>query len=876
MSKMGDELLMEEARIICDELVNQPKALILENVTQPLIMALKHMTEWEKIQKVFTTLCNITDYKDKEKVSNLFLSHARLLEFQKQQQVATKLYQNFKEKKFLFWTVASLLLQAPKNVPDSLQLKLATAHLEKALDKDIKNPEVIRLYISLLDRSGSFEKIIIILKGNFGDLLEPLPFDRKQMIADYSKKSKDLNMRQLSNGMYSHLLEKYNSDEFGWWQGYIDTVMLLQDTKSESKTITLTLEGKQDIQLKFTDSIEDAKKFIKNLQEIESKKSVIQRGPFLAEIDLETKLFSQKKSEEKDIIGLILNYFKLFGSKPVFFGDVKKYLEIWKISKENCQDLVSKMTDLLPKDMESEKYLLFDINLEKIVKSFGIYKGKEEEIYPKLLKKFFSSLSQRKEISDQKVGTKLGDDYLLIYSHYLIDLYDQKKDSFYLEKAIVALEYGLTKNRDNFQMKILLCRLYITLGCIENALEIFYSLDTKHIQWETLSYLILSDVLNSPGFTEKSISFLEKINGFIKEHSRETPDLLLYAYEKESYSKIEEFIEFKYKMDYSFQVSNVICNKILLGISKNNSLVQDTIQYLQREVKNIKFNEIFINNDDLECPTFYDIKSEETPLLKLLYSREIQLPFQDRINHLKVKRLIPQLLLNSILIYHFNERKKPEKKKKEEIIEWKPTDQLIKEEEKIFIEFFEKFKLSLENSKERDNYNILIHSFQISLYIYQYLYQIKSSQPLKNEEDLICKELEILMDTIHKQFQNNYPKKYSVDVFGPISHLKTQLVIVTSLLPAWVNIFSKKEKVKSMLKKLKDLILQDLNELKKNNEIIRKSDYYSKGKKEEMNQEYSSFYDSIEKKITNDIFSSMTRVNRVISDFTLELETIRL
>lgn len=55
---------------------------------------------------------------------------------------------------------------------------------------------------------------------------------------------------------------------------------------------------------------------------------------------------------------------------------------------------------------------------------------------------------------------------------------------------------GLQKSKFNFHIKIVAIRLYCLLGALKPAVELFKSLETKHIQMDTFSHLILHDALS--------------------------------------------------------------------------------------------------------------------------------------------------------------------------------------------------------------------------------------------------------------------------------------------------------------------------------------------------------------------------------------------
>ena len=75
---------------------------------------------------------------------------------------------------------------------------------------------------------------------------------------------------------------------------------------------------------------------------------------------------------------------------------------------------------------------------------------------------------------------QLTDDLLLLATHFLLDIYQRVSGHReYLERAAGLLEYGLEKSAYNFQMKLLLSRVYGYLGAADAMLSRHVELDVK-------------------------------------------------------------------------------------------------------------------------------------------------------------------------------------------------------------------------------------------------------------------------------------------------------------------------------------------------------------------------------------------------------------
>jgi hypothetical protein len=498
-----------------------------------------------------------------------------------------------------------------------------------------------------------------------------------------------------------------------------------------------------------------------------------------------------------------------------------------------------------------------------------------------LVSKYFDSLKYRNDIAEQKVGTKIGDDYFLIASHYLIQLYQQSKDFSYLSFSVSLLEHGISRNQDNFQFKILLCRIYCHLGCIEEALDIFYTLDIKHIQWETLSYFIFHDILNSPGYTEKSLILLERMSSFISEHERETPELLVYNYQNESYSKIKEFNEFKLKLDNSLQFSKVKCFTGLLKLRKNNTSLEDSENYLESYLKKMKpISDNLNSNEDVECISIYDSKNSK--IFDFLYPKESLSEISQRILNLKIYHSIPHLIKSSVRLASLNDKKQPKKNKNPQDIS---IPNLVQQEEEIFLKQFEEFKQFVQNEK---GWEVSIQMFDFTSKVFQYLFQVKSSKSAEKEIEEINKELKKFSILMEETIMSIIPEAYSNDIYSPIEFiLGKQLNFFITIFPAWLNVLKTENSFKAELLNLKSKFLSSLDKFKIKIEQIKKNENFlnmnetlteklSSEIHEKYQKEFISFSIVKHKQLNHQIELSFSKILRVVSDLSLEMNTFRI
>lgn len=68
--------------------------------------------------------------------------------------------------------------------------------------------------------------------------------------------------------------------------------------------------------------------------------------------------------------------------------------------------------------------------------------------------------------------------------------------------AITVLEYGLARSPHNYSIRLLLSKAYGRMGAVGQAIKVLQPLDLKHVQWDTLGYLIFPQALASGTYHE--------------------------------------------------------------------------------------------------------------------------------------------------------------------------------------------------------------------------------------------------------------------------------------------------------------------------------------------------------------------------------------
>ena len=136
---------------------------------------------------------------------------------------------------------------------------------------------------------------------------------------------------------------------------------------------------------------------------------------------------------------------------------------------------------------------------------------------------------------------QVGDDLILLAAHYLIDMatateanaseppnsprtiggsWTNVRAQQLRLNALELLEIGHRQSPHNFQMRLLLVRLYNSFAALPRSLELFELFDVKHVQLDTLTQLILP-ALWRHGFEQSATRWSEAVCAFHDRADRE-------------------------------------------------------------------------------------------------------------------------------------------------------------------------------------------------------------------------------------------------------------------------------------------------------------------------------------------------------------------
>ncbi|CAG8631888.1 16374_t:CDS:10, partial [Dentiscutata heterogama] len=349
-------------------------------------------------------------------------------------------------------------------------------------------------------------------------------------------------------------------------------------------------------------NLDEAREFLYSLQKSVIESSDIKRGPFLAELKLEKSVVEKLKDckPAKEIDTLIVDYFLRFGSKACCFEDLQPYLK--EIHIDSAKKIIEKFKATIDESGDDDKSKIQNVKKNVNIHKFERYLNLLVE-YNEVESTQYVNKLWRSYKGSLQYGTKLleaenqhGDDFILLCSHVLIDLYKKSGKSSYIFQAIFLLEAAMKKSNYNFQFKLILIRLYQTIGVFDRPSELYKSMDIKHIQLDTMSHYIVSRSFSS-GFFDESTQACYDTTPIYRSNELETPEMIVQAFKFTTFSKIQEFVALRKELENSLQKALVDREMVRLEILIASKTNKQVIEYFQDlDVSDFSYDDGFCTN----------------------------------------------------------------------------------------------------------------------------------------------------------------------------------------------------------------------------------------------------------------------------------------
>ena len=259
------------------------------------------------------------DPSNEELLSQLFMAYVRIGAYKKQQSTALALYKVKAKTPYYFWAVMSVVLQAKEASADDekkvqqIMLPLAERMISK-MEKEgkMEQEQETRLYLMVLEMQQKYREALQVLQGPLGEKLASTTSFMNFIVNAKITYQKKLENWDQVNVLAKNILQKC-PDQWDVYLDYITSTFRLVDSEANSG-------WSEEVDA----TVGDAIKFIAFQREQNSKC----RGPFLAQIELHSRLLARRAEDAKmtDLTDLLVKYFEKFGDKPCCANDLKLYL----------------------------------------------------------------------------------------------------------------------------------------------------------------------------------------------------------------------------------------------------------------------------------------------------------------------------------------------------------------------------------------------------------------------------------------------------------------------------------------------------------------------------------------------------------------------
>ncbi|KAM8961323.1 N-alpha-acetyltransferase 25, NatB auxiliary subunit isoform 2-T2 [Pelodytes ibericus] len=542
-----------------------------DNSLQALTILFREMHRPELVTKLYEAAVKKVPSSE-EYHSHLFMAYARVGEYKKMQQAGMALYKIVPKNPYYFWSVMSLIMQSisaqDENLSKTMFLPLAERMVEKMVKEDkIEAEAEVELYYMILERLGKHEEALEVVRGKLGEkLTSELRSRENKCMTLYTKLKKWPECNALSKRL---LLQ--NSDDWQFYIFYFNSLFnLIEESWTPPAEGQMSLEGEVD------HTIEQAVKFVEGQIEAEANGSRQLRGPHLAKLELIARLKDRgcdvdyKLGDPED---LMFQYFIKFGDKPCCFTDLKIFSGLFSDGQQTS--FIDRLLESLPLSTPEEGGLAVPEDIKamqrhmcviQLTRLLGLHhsmnKPQKQEAVQEITARYRHGLVFGK--SCLKTELQFSDYYCLIGAQMLLDLWTNGEE-WAVWHCLTLLEEGLSNSPSNAQFKLLLIRIYCTLGAFEPAMELYSSLDAKHIQHDTIGYLLTRFAAPLGQYTAASQACNSALR-FFHSNQKDTSEYIIQAYKYGAFEKIPEFIAFRNRLNNSLHFAQVRTERILLDL----------------------------------------------------------------------------------------------------------------------------------------------------------------------------------------------------------------------------------------------------------------------------------------------------------------------
>ncbi|KAJ8415483.1 hypothetical protein AAFF_G00424630, partial [Aldrovandia affinis] len=399
----------------------------------------------------------------------------------------------------------------------------------------------------------------------------------------------------------SHKLLLKNPDDWQFYLSFYDSLFHMLD-----QGWCPPEEGEHCMEGEVQCSVAQAISFVEERVAAEDgKESRPLRGPYLARLELILRLRQRGCPEERqlgDPLELMFQYFVKFGDKPCCITDLRLYLEL--LNPERHVQFINRLMETVPmetvplsspeeEEEEEERGVALPGDTRALQRHLCVAQlsralGLQHALDPAQKLALIQELKTRYRHGLQfgrtclKTELQFSDMYCLMAAHVYIDLWAETGDEGALWQCLGLLEEGLTQSPSSAQFKLLLILLFCRHGAFEPVVDLYSSLDAKHIQHDTIGYLLTryAESLGQFAAASQSCNFSLR---FFHSNQKDTSEYIIQAYKYGAFEKIPEFIAFRTRLNRSLHFAQVRTESMLLDLlleADISSSLEDSVKSL--------------------------------------------------------------------------------------------------------------------------------------------------------------------------------------------------------------------------------------------------------------------------------------------------------
>ncbi|XP_077478311.1 N-alpha-acetyltransferase 25, NatB auxiliary subunit isoform X1 [Stigmatopora argus] len=556
-----------------------------DNSLQALTILFREMHRPELVTKLYEVAVKKVPLSE-EYHSHLFMAYARIGEYKKMQQAGMALYKIVPKNPYYFWSVMSLVMQAISAQDEKLSQTMFLPLAERMVEKMVKENKIeaeaeVQLYYMILERLGKYQEALEVIKGPLGEkLTSELQSRESKCMMLYRR----LQRWPECNALARKLLLN-NPDDWQFFLAYFDSLFHLMDQSWAPPE-----KGEHCSEGEVHHTVADVTQFVEErIANEDGKDAHSLRGPYLARLEFMQRLRERCLPGERQLgepLDLMVQFFVKFGDKPCCVTDLNIYLHL--LGTEQHKQLAERLSGAAPRGPgclafpDDAKVLQRHLCTCQLSRALGLHHSMDATAKQRLANELKSHYRHGLKFGKNTLKTELqfSDMYCLMAAHVYIDLWTESGDEKMACQSLGLLQEGLSNSPSNAQFKLLLLLLYCRLGAFEPVAELYASLDAKHVQHDTIGFLLTRYSQSLGHFAAASQACNSSLR-FFHSNQKDTSEYIIQAYKYGAFEKIPEFIALRNRLNQSLHFAQVRTERILLDLF----VEADIVSSLEESVK---------------------------------------------------------------------------------------------------------------------------------------------------------------------------------------------------------------------------------------------------------------------------------------------------